>query len=108
MADGLFNLTEAERLIPQLESWLSTAIDSRKKIGVIEDEESALLNRLSLSGGFSLDVGACVRRKQEKEQLISALRGAAQEIENSGCLLKDLDIGLIDFPCEWEGREVYL
>jgi hypothetical protein len=108
MADGLFNLTEAEELIPQLELWLSAAIDSRKKIAVIEEEESELLRRVALYGGMFLDVPSCVRRKEEKERCLSVLRGAARDIENTGCLLKDLDTGLIDFPCEWEGREVYL
>jgi hypothetical protein len=36
------------------------------------------------------------------------LEALARQIQDSGALLKDLNIGLLDFPSIREGREVYL
>ena len=104
----MFNLEEAERLLPQLEGWLRAAIRSKKKFAEIEDELGELARLITTSGGRVVDIGYWLRRSEEKSAVIIALREAARQIEDSGCILKDLDDGLIDFPCEVDGREVYL
>ncbi len=104
----MFNLEEAEKMLPQLEGWLRAAIESKKKIAEIETEYAEMVRRLSMSGGQVLDIAHWIRRKQEEESSGESLRDAARQIEETGCVVKDLDIGLIDFPCEVEGREVYL
>lgn len=108
MAEDTFDLDRAERLLPQLERWLKAAIDSRKRVAELEAQEARQVQRVSMSGGQLLDIGSLIRRREEKDQWIASLRAAADEIESAGCLLKDLNIGLIDFPCELDGREVYL
>ena len=42
------------------------------------------------------------------EQAVAALNGLAEQINELGCELKDIDQGLIDFRTEMDGREVYL
>jgi hypothetical protein len=39
---------------------------------------------------------------------VKRLNELTREIHESGALLKDINIGLLDFPCLREGREVYL
>jgi hypothetical protein len=104
----MFNLEEAEKLLPQLEGWLRAAIENKKKISEIETEYTEMVRLLSTSGGRVLDIAHWIQRKQEEERSSESLRNAAHQIEESGCLVKDLEIGLIDFPCELDGREVYL
>jgi len=36
------------------------------------------------------------------------LRNAIESVQELGCVVKDLDIGLIDFPTLFRGEEVYL
>ena len=104
----MFSLEEAERLLPQLENWLRTAITSKKKIAEIEMEFAELVRLVTTTGGRIVDVSHWLRRKQEEESSGEILRDSAQKIEDAGVLIKNLDIGLIDFPCEMDGREVYL
>ena len=104
----MFNLEEAEKLLPRLEGWLRAAIESKKKIAEIECEYAEMVRQVSVSGGRVLDIPYWIGRKREEENCGEQLRGAARQIEDCGCLLKDLDTGLIDFPTELEGREVYL
>jgi hypothetical protein len=33
---------------------------------------------------------------------------AAEEIQDMGAFLKDIDLGLVDFPCDVEGETVFL
>ena len=108
MTDGVFDLKQAEKLLPQLARWLRTALVAKKQITEIEHEYARLVQCIAKSGGRWVDVPHFIRRKRERQEWASRLRCAAQDIEKAGCLLKDLDVGLVDFPCEVEGRVVYL
>ena len=108
MPERIFDLQEAESLLPQLEGWLRTAIEGKKKLEEIELQYSELVQRISESGGLHVDIVRSIYSKQERGETIARLRSALEEIEDSGCLLKDLEIGLVDFPCEVDGREIYL
>ena len=59
-------------------------------------------------GGSLPDRAPLARARQQREQSASALQETLQQIGSSGVLVKDLDIGLIDFPCLMNDREVYL
>lgn len=95
-------------MLPQLETWLRTAIASKQKIAEIEMEFAELVRLVTTTGGRVVNVSHWLHRKQEEESHGESLRDAARQIEEAGVLIKDLDIGLIDFPCEMDGREVYL
>ncbi|MEW5873192.1 MAG: DUF2203 domain-containing protein [Chloroflexota bacterium] len=41
-------------------------------------------------------------------QEFQRLDGLVREIQGTGAVLKDLNAGLVDFPAQREGREVYL
>jgi hypothetical protein len=47
-----------------------------------------------------------MRAEFERDQ--ERLEEYAQELRQLGVELKDMDVGLIDFPCQMHGREVYL
>lgn len=108
MSDKFFTLEEAEGLLPQLEVWLRTIVDCKKKIAAIEIEFSELLARVTNSGGASLDVRAWIDRKREEETAGDDLRSAARLVMDTGAQIKDLDMGLIDFPCRIDGSEINL
>jgi len=46
--------------------------------------------------------------KGESEKAEQELRATVEEIQQTGCVVKDLDEGLVDFPCLREGEAVYL
>ena len=108
MSDRTFTLQEAESLLPILESLLRTAIDGKKLIETVDNEFQELAHRVFLSGGLFLNIVKVARRKAERERTIQAVKDAVAEIDATGVQVKDLDIGLLDFPCEVEGRTVLL
>src|SRR5215467_7761522 len=108
MSDRTFTLDEAQQLLPILESLLKQAIDGKGLIEEIDGELQEMAHRIFLNGGTLVRVVAVARRKAEREKAIQRLKDALAEIDATGVQVKDLDIGLLDFPCKVEGQIVLL
>ncbi len=108
MADRTFTLDEAQSLLPVLESLLRTAIAGKKILDEADAEQQALQHRIFLSGGMFLDVVPLARRKAERTKAEQRVKDALGEIDSIGVQVKDLGIGLLDFPCEVEGQIILL
>jgi len=104
----LFTLSEAEEMLPAVEKALRAAIESRQSAAELEEQFNAVLTKITLLGGVQLDVNEVSAMKSGKEQAMEGLKRALTEIAASGVLVKDLEIGLIDFPTVFDGEEVYL
>lgn len=108
MAEKFFNLEEAESLLPAIVKLLEAAIANKKTIEAVDEEMNQARNRIMQAGGLLPDHSILSKRKLEKDESFTRLQGALEKIASSGCLVKDLDIGLIDFPCLVNNREIYL
>jgi hypothetical protein len=108
MSDRTFTLAEAQTLLPVLESLLRSAITSKQLMEEVEAEMQALTHRIFLNGGTHVDVVATARRKAERAKAEQRAKDALAEIDSIGVQVKDIDIGLLDFPCEVDGRIVLL
>jgi hypothetical protein len=108
MPDRTFTLDEAQTLLPVLESLLRSAIGGKKIMDEVEAEMQALNHRIFLNGGTHVDVVAVARRKAERAKAEQRAKDALAEIDSIGVQVKDLNIGLLDFPCEVEGSIVLL
>jgi hypothetical protein len=111
MADDeskLFSLTEAERLRTQIEPILIEAMDSRRKLTDLDAEMRSLSERIQRSGGMLVSYEKVAKRRMERNHLEDAVRSAVERIQSTGCVLKDLDVGLLDFPSRINDQEVYL
>jgi hypothetical protein len=108
MSDRSFTLQEAEALLPILESLLRAAIDGKKLIEVVDGEFQEVAHRVFLNGGTYLNIVCLARRKAEREKAIHRVKDSLAEIDATGVQVKDLDMGLLDFPCVVDGRTVLL
>jgi hypothetical protein len=108
MSDRTFTLDEAQSLLPVLQSLLHSALESKKLIDAVDTELQELAHRVMLHGGILVNVLHMARRKAEREKAVQRVKDALAEIDAMGVQVKDLDIGLLDFPCEVEGRTVLL
>jgi hypothetical protein len=103
-----FTLREAQSMLPILESLLRRSIESKALIEEIDQEFNELTERIFLNGGTLVDVRACTARKAQREKAIQAAKDTLSEINAIGVQVKDLDIGLLDFPCKVDGEIVLL
>ena len=61
-----------------------------------------------MMGGVAVDRDRALDSRSRRDRAAAQLRTAIEEVQEIGCLIKDLDIGLIDFPTTYRGNEVYL
>ncbi len=108
MSDRTFTLEEAQTLLPILESLLRASIEAKKLIETVDAEMQDTAHRVFLAGGMNLNIVQIARRKAEREKAGHRIKDTLAEIDAMGVQVKDLDIGLLDFPCEVEGRTVLL
>jgi len=108
MSERTFTLEEAKSLLPVLESLLRAAILGKKLMEEVEAELQAVRHRIFLNGGTHVDVISLARRKAERAKAEQRAKDALAEIDSIGVQVKDLDIGLLDFPCEVEGQIILL
>jgi len=103
-----FTLVEAESLLPQLERLLRQAIELKDGFTSAERSVDSITERITMMGGVTVDRGRALEARTRRDESASSLRGAIEEVQEIGCVIKDLDIGLVDFPTLFRGREVYL
>jgi len=103
-----FTLQEATRLLPEVERVLREALRSKAEYQDAENELRSATQRVMMLGGVDLDRDAFAGVRRRREAAAGRLRESMREIGEIGCLVKDLDIGLIDFPTLFRGVEVYL
>jgi len=104
----IFSLRDAERLRVQLEPVLIDAIEARRKLSEIDEELGKLAERAQQSGGLMIAHDKAARQRLEHNRLGGVIRDALEKIHSTGCVVKDLEIGLLDFPARINGEAVYL
>jgi hypothetical protein len=61
-----------------------------------------------MMGGVIVPYDKLAALRMEHTQLAETLKTSLDRILEAGCLIKDLDIGLLDFPSVIANEEVYL
>jgi hypothetical protein len=103
-----FTLTEAERTRAEVEPLLIQAMEGRRALAEVEDSLAGVARRIGMLGG-SLVAGSEVSDMRNKHTQIGLnLQRALEDIHAHGCLVKDLDMGLLDFPAILNDEEVLL
>jgi hypothetical protein len=101
-------LNEAQKLLPVLETLLRRAQASGTLAAEIEVELDQLRQQIFLLGGVHVDVAKTARRRAEHDKSVQETKDALAEIDAIGVQVKDLEKGLLDFPCRIEGELVLL
>ncbi len=103
-----FTLEEAQGLIPELERLVRGAIEVKSEFDSAERAWQAFTERIMVLGGMLADRVRAFELRNRRDSAAARLRSAIEQIQGLGCVIKDLDIGLVDFPTLFRGREVYL
>jgi len=98
--DRLFTLAEATALLPKLESFLSKAKDGRSILIHTKDEIKKACAKAEYGGG-SVVGPRYIRALENMHENLG-------NIQEMGVIVKDLELGLCDFPYLLNGRIVYL
>lgn len=101
--DRLFSEEEANELIPRLEILMRQlqmqATSLRARIDELSVTDPSIVHSA---------MNEIVGRYPELRSFASNMAEAASQIESFGCILKDIDLGLIDFPYDSGDEIVFL
>jgi hypothetical protein len=103
-----FTLDEAQSLLPVLESLLKRALEAKQAAEEVDAELTGMVRRIYLAGGMRVDVTKIANQRAELEKHLQLVRESIAEIDSIGVQVKDLDAGLLDFPCRMEDQVVLL
>ncbi|MCB9422578.1 MAG: DUF2203 domain-containing protein [Ardenticatenaceae bacterium] len=100
MSGRYFTLEEANALLPTIEPLMGLLLEKRAHAARLTREIHPLL------ADIRLDVGGTI--PSELVQEFADIESLLGQIQAFGCLVKDLNGGLLDFLSERDGRDVYL
>jgi len=103
-----FTLDEAQSLLPVLESLLKRAMEGRQSAEKVEAGLNSIAQRIYFSGGMRVNGPEIAKQRAELETLLKQIREIIAEIDAIGVQVKDLDSGLLDFPCRVDDEVVLL
>jgi hypothetical protein len=95
-----FTLEEANALLPTLEPLMAELLERRARVVQSREAVAGIVEDLHSNRG-SAEASRLV-------QDFMAIEKLAQRIRSYGCVIKDLNAGLLDFLSERNGREIYL
>src|SRR5712671_3512869 len=103
-----FSLAEAESLLPEIDGLLREAVALKAQYVEADQAIDSFAQHVAMQGGVVVDRGAVLQSRARRDSLGERLKEAMEKLQEYGCVIKDLDIGLVDFPTLFRGKEVYL
>lgn len=106
MRARLFSLDEANALLPRLSDLLLQMQEVKAKHDQLQAKVTEFAQRMSGNGHvLEQELNEARQEMAKAAAEVNQLLLMAREL---GCEVKDIDMGLVDFRAERDGREVYL
>ena len=103
-----FSLPEAETTRRQVEPLLIDAMEGNREMEDLDEKLSAIANRILIMGGITINYEAAAKFRSDHNRAMARVKDALEQIHALGCLVKDLETGLVDFPAVLRDEDVYL
>jgi hypothetical protein len=108
MANRTFTLSQAKELLPVLDGLLRGVLEKKRRMEEIDQKFQEVNSRILLHGGLLVDITPFAKLRAERDRLAEGIKDAVSEIGAMGVQIKDLDTGLLDFPCVVDGEVILL
>jgi hypothetical protein len=104
----LFTLAQAQRALPEVDKALREALFFKDEYQKAESEVRSFTERIMMMGGTQVNHTRISTLKTRMDQSKAGLQRKIEDVQSIGCVIKDLEVGLIDFPTLYKEQEVYL
>jgi len=98
VSERLFTRDEVNRLIPRLTELMEAAIDRHRQALALQERLREDRARVAASGGERIDAMEWKARAERLDGLGIEIRQLLGEVQALGGVIKDLEMGLVDFP----------
>jgi hypothetical protein len=102
-----FTPEQANEALEVVRPLVERMVAARAALTAAQRRQAELVTRIASNGG-GLSPSDVAEAGAEVEQASRELVGVVDQLEGHGVLVKDLDRGLVDFPCLHRGREILL
>lgn len=104
MPKKYFTIDEANREIPGIKNIVAKLRELNKAISGLSSIKVSFANQEEYSN-YS---GTLTKLNKEFHKLSFDFYSELEKLDRIGCILKDIETGLIDFYCRFEGRDIFL
>jgi len=108
VADRYFSPRDVEALIPALTEIMGDVVAAQAEAKAVRQRLHAEQERIAMSGGGVIDQAAWRQGREDLERSRSRIEARMEDITRLGGVIKDLEIGLVDFPHLRDGEVVNL
>jgi hypothetical protein len=108
MAERYFEPEDVDTLIPTLTRLMADIMHANEQATGIAGRLEAERERIGAAGGGIIDRVAWKADMERLAQLTETVKAGLAEITGMGGTIKDLSLGLVDFPHRRDGRVVNL
>ena len=108
MADRYFSPRDVEALIPELTEIMGDVKAAQAEAAEVRERFHAEQERIAMTGGGVTDAEVWRQGRADLERLGRRLEARMEDIARLGGVVKDMGIGLVDFPHLREGEVVNL
>ncbi|HIH11990.1 TPA: DUF2203 domain-containing protein [Candidatus Woesearchaeota archaeon] len=98
----IVSLSEAEKMLPFVQRTLRELQELHQAIQLVDDIE------VELDEESDIELQSVSGMKREYHKLHYLFYSKLELMESKGCIVKDLEHGLIDFRSEFEGKNIFL
>lgn len=104
----LFTLNSARGILPTVRSLMEKAKQAHTEMELALEQIREFAARVQMAGGMELDPDLAGRWNGEVARAGAKMNYALGMLRALGVEVKDLNLGLVDFPTVYRGREVML
>ena len=102
----IWTVAEANRALPHLHEILSVLVEQNKRADLARQSLVELEERIR-GDGLGMEKEVQYRRARLRDAM-GRVRQGVEQLRRMGCQVKDLEVGLLDFPGMRDGRRVLL
>jgi hypothetical protein len=103
-----FTREGAERVLRDVEPLVREAIGLKTQFQEADEILKGIAREITMRGGMAVNREQMADTQRQRDSSVTRLQAVMESIQEQGCLVKDLDTGLLDFPTLYNDREVYL
>lgn len=104
----LFSVEEANRTAAELRPMLESLVRAKREFDALEERTEVLSLALLGATGENPDLTELREAQERRTRLAERLTQGVQSVQRRGCLVKDLDRGLVDFYALSGDRLIFL
>lgn len=107
MSQRYFTSEQANDALAEVRPLTEELVEHRRALLELQELQASLNERIGGNGG-NVDPSEIQDLQERLDEEVAGIARCVARIHEAGALVKDLDVGLVDFPAKHEGVDVLL